>query len=77
MAGKKNAKVKTSQNNLTENVETKHFQTSAQTQQNTLNGAGRRCERMAVGAEPSLLAVQVGVNPQQLCKAPVKGQTTA
>ncbi len=44
MAGKRNAKVKMSRNNLTGNVETKRVQTTAQTQENTMNRASGKCE---------------------------------
>jgi hypothetical protein len=62
MVGRRNAKAKACRNSSTEKAEIKRAQITAQTQENMLRGAGGRCERTAVGAQPPLAKVQ---NPSE------------
>jgi hypothetical protein len=63
MAGKRrNTKAKACRNSSTDKTEIKRAQITAQTQENMLSGAGGRCERTAVGAQPPLPTVQ---NPNE------------
>jgi hypothetical protein len=70
MAGKRNAKVKTCRNSMTEKAGAKPTQITAQTQESMQSGTGDRQERTAVGAQQPLQVVQMGACPTVILHDP-------